>query len=438
MRTAPKRHLRKTAVLVSAALLATAVAACGGDDDSSSSGDSGGKTTLNLGLFGVMGYEEAGLFKEYEQLHPNIRIKATATADEQNYYRTLQTRLAANSGLADIQAIEVGRIREVVSTQADKFTDMSKAKGVKPDAWLPWKWAQAKTQDGKVIGVGTDIGPMAVCYRKDMFKKAGLPSDREEVGKLWSSGWEAYVEAGEKFKKNYPDGKVAFMDTASGLNNAMTASSESQYYDEQGEVIYKDNPKVKEAWDLSTRAARAGLTAKLRQFDTAWDQGFSNSRFASVVCPAWMTAHISDKAGDANKNKWDVAAPPAGANWGGSFLSVPSSSKHVKEAQALAAWLTAPEQEAKLFAKQGLFPSSTGAISSPEVATATLEYFDNAPVGKIFGDSAKSIPVAVLGPKDGAIKDTISNGIQQVEQQGKSPDAAWKRTVDTIDKDVVG
>lgn len=437
MRTAPRRPLRTTAALLSAALLATALAACGGDGDSSSA-ESGGKVTLNLGLFGVMGYKEAGLFKEYMKKHPNIVIKATTTADEQNYYRTLQTRLAAGSGLADIQALEVGRIREVATTQAAKFTDMSQAESVSSDGWLPWKWAQAEAPDGKIIGLGTDIGPMAVCYRKDMFKKAGLPSDREKVGALWASGWEAYVEAGEKFKKNYPDGKVAFMDTASGLNNAITASGKTQYYDDKGEVIYKDNPSVKKAWDLSTRAATAGLTAKLRQFDTAWDQGFSNSRFASVVCPAWMTAHIADKAGAASKSKWDVAAPPAGANWGGSFLGVPSTSKHVKEAQALAAWLTAPEQESRLFAKQGLFPSSTKALASPEVADATLEYFDNAPIGKIFGDSAKSIPVAVLGPKDGAIKDTISNGIQQVEQQGKKPDAAWESTVDTIDKDVVG
>jgi cellobiose transport system substrate-binding protein len=419
-------------------VLATGLAGCGGDGGGDGQGSSGGRTTLNLGLFGVMGYEEAGLFKEYEAQHPDIRIKSTSTADEQNYYRTLQTRLAANSGLADIQALEVGRIREVATVQSAKFTDMSTAAGVKEDGWLPWKWAQAKAPDGKVIGLGTDIGPMAICYRKDMFAKAGLPTDRQAVAGLWSSGWDAYVEAGRKFKKDYPDRKVAYMDTASGLNNAMTASAARQYYDADGKAIYKDNPLVRKAWTLSTQAARDGLTAKLRQFDTAWDQGFSNSRFATVVCPAWMTAHIADKAGPANKDKWDVAAPPAGANWGGSFLAVPATGKHVKEAQALAAWLTAPEQEAKLFEEQGLFPSSTGAISASGVSAAKLAYFNNAPIGKIFGDSAKSIPVAVLGPKDGAIKDSISNGIQLVEQQGKSPDDAWKSTVDTIDKDVLG
>jgi cellobiose transport system substrate-binding protein len=434
MRPVSTRHVRTTAVLLSAAVLATGLAACGGGDGGSSSD---GRITLNVGLFGVMGYKEAGLFKEYEAAHPDITIKSTATADEQNYYRTLQTRLAANSGLADIQALEVGRIREVATTQSAKFTDMSKAAGVDQTNWLPWKWAQAKSPDGKIIGIGTDIGPMAVCYRKDMFAKAGLPSGRDKVARLWAGGWDKYVKVGETFKKKFPDKNVAFMDTASGLNNVMTASSETQYYDSSGKPIYKSNPLVKNAWSLSVKAARDGLTAKLRQFDTSWDQGFSNSRFATVVCPAWMTAQIADKAGAANKGKWDVAAPPAAGNWGGSFLAVPAAGKHVKEAQALAAWLTAPAQEARLFRKMGIFPSSTGAIASPAVADAKLSYFDNAPVGKIFSDSARSVPVAVLGPKDGAIKDTISTGIQQVEQQGKSPSDAWNSTVKTIDKDVL-
>jgi cellobiose transport system substrate-binding protein len=437
MRTARKRYTTTTAAVVSAVLLGTLATACGDDgDDGGSGGD--GKITLNLGLYGVMGFKEAGLFEEYEKLHPNIKIKYTATADEQNYYRTLQTRLAANSGLADIQGLEVGRIREVVAQQSAKFTDLSKAAGVKPDNWLSWKWDQAKAEDGKVIGLGTDIGPMAVCYRKDMFEKAGLPTDREQVADLWKDGWQGYVEAGKTFKEKFPDKKVAYMDTASGLYNAMVSSSPQQYYDKDGEVVYKDNPKVQEAWETATGAAEDGLTAKLRQFDTSWDQGFSNSRFATVVCPAWMTAHILDKAGEANKGKWDIAAPPAGANWGGSFLAVPESSKHKEEAQALAVWLTAPEQQAKVFKKVGNFPSTSGAIDSPEVSGATLEYFGNAPSGKIFSESAKSVPVAVLGPKDAAIKDNVSNGIQLVEQQGKSPEDAWKSTTKTIDKDVLG
>ncbi len=65
---------------------------------------------------------------------------------------------------------------------------------------------------------------------------------------------------------------------------------------------------------------------------------------------------------------------------------------------------------------------------------ATLPYFNDAPIGQIYADGAKSIPEAVLGPKDGVIKDSISTQINNMEQRGTSPDDAWDAAVRTIDK----
>src|SRR6476661_6995023 len=43
--------------------------------------------------------------------------------------------------------------------------------------WLPWKYENATTADGKrTIGLGTDVGGLAMCYRRDLFAKAGLPT----------------------------------------------------------------------------------------------------------------------------------------------------------------------------------------------------------------------------------------------------------------------
>ncbi|MFC7470349.1 extracellular solute-binding protein [Actinomadura keratinilytica] len=254
----------------------------------------------------------------------------------------------------------------MVDTQQDKFSDLSGVKGT--DHFLPWKQSQVTTADDKVIGLGTDIGPMAVCYRKDKFEEAGLPTDRDEVAKLWEGDWAKYVAVGERFKEGVKGDKVAFMDSASGLFNAMIYGGPQQFYDKEGELVYADNPVVKDAWKLASKAATSDLTAKLRQFQPGWDPGLANGTFATAVCPAWMMAHISEKAGEANKGKWDVAKAPKGANWGGSFLGVMENSPVKKEAQELVAWLTAPEQQAFLFQKQSLFPSSRTALESPEVA----------------------------------------------------------------------
>ena len=415
------------------AIVALVAAGCSSSGDkakSSGSGSANQPVTLNLGLFGTFGYKQAGLYDEYMKLHPNIKINESSVEFEQNYYQALQTHLAAGSGLADIQGIEVGRIAEVVQTRADKFVNFNDYGGeALKGNFLPWKWQQATTGGGQTIGLGTDIGPMAVCYRKDLFAKAGLPTDRAAVAKLWPT-WADYVRTGKSFMAKAP-ARTAFMDTASGMFNAMIGQSAEQYYDQGGKPVYASNPLVKQAWDLSMQAVAAKETAKLQQFQPAWNQAFAAGTFATISCPAWMLGYIKGQAGDGSANKWDVTSAPGGTgNWGGSYLAVPKASKHVTEAVELAKWLTAPEQQVKMFAKVGNFPSSPKALGDPQVASATNDYFNGAPIGRIFGDSAKSLPVATLGPKDGVIKDTFTTGgITRVEQQGMNPDESYQKVL---------
>ncbi|WP_328677659.1 extracellular solute-binding protein [Streptomyces sp. NBC_00322] len=433
--------MRRAVILaVVAALGAGLLAGCAEDSDeptgSASNGGGGagkGRTTLTVGVFGAFGLKEAGLYDEYMKLHKNIEIKQTSIERNENYYPQLLTHLGSGSGLADIQAVEVNNIAEITATQGGKLVDLGTTAGVQKDAFLPWKWAQATTKDGKTIALGTDIGPQGICYRKDLFAKAGLPTDREAVGKLWTGDWNKYLDAGKQFKAKAPKG-TAFVDSATGVMSAITGSNENRFYDKDGKVVYKTNPAVKQAWDIAASFATEGLTGKLQQFTPAWDQGFANGTFATVSCPAWMLGYIQDKGGAAGKDKWDVAAAPRPSNWGGSFLAVPDAGKNKEEAAKLAAWLTAPEQQAKLFAKRGSFPSAKAAYSLPEVSGAKHAYFGNAPIGEIFSKAAEGVPVQIIGPKDLIIAQNLGDvGMLQVDQKGRSSQQGWDAAVKAID-----
>ncbi|MBA6438279.1 MULTISPECIES: ABC transporter substrate-binding protein [Streptomyces] len=439
MRRNTGSHRSRAVVLAAVAALGAGVlSGCADDGDdgsagSSGGGDSKGKTVVTVGTYGVMGFKQAGLYDEYTKLHPDIKIEENVIDPASNYYPQLLTHLGSGSGLADIQAVEVGNINEVTTTQADKFVDLSKADGVKKENFLDWKWAQATAKDGKTIGLGTDVGPMAICYRKDLFQQAGLPADRDAVSKLWAGDWQKYLEAGKDYAKKAPGG-AAFLDSAGGLFNAAVSGGSEVYYDKSGKPIYKDGPAVKKAWKLATDASASKLSAKLQEFTKPWQQALANGKFATVSCPAWMLGQIKEYAGDKYKGKWDVAAAPQPANWGGSFLSVPQAAKNKDEAVKLATWLTAPEQQAKLFEKQASFPSAQAAYSLPQVADAKLPYFNNAPIGKIFSQAAKDSPTQVLGPKDAIIKQNFTDvGLLQVEQQGKSAAEGWKAAIKTND-----
>lgn len=430
MRIARRRTGAAVGVLVAAALAATG---CGSSSGSTATGGSGNdKVTLNVGLFGTFGFKEAGLYDQYQKLHPNVTVKETSVEQEQNYYQALQTHLAGGSGLADVQGIEVGRIADVVSNQSGKWVDLNTlgANDVK-STFYDWKWAAATSKDGKTLGLGTDTGPEAMCYRTDLFKQAGLPTDPAAVAKLWPS-WQAFLDLGKRYQAKAP-ARSAFHDSASGLYNIIIGQSKTVYYDEGGNLIYGTNPAVKQAWDLSMAAVANKETARLKQFDKEWNAGFANGAFATVACPAWMLGYIKGQAGDAYAGKWSIAAAPGGTgNWGGSYLGVPKASKHQKEAYDFVKWITAPEQQVAMWTKGGHFPSSSTAAANSAVESAKDPYFSNAPIGETFKASADKAPVATIGPKDGTIKDTISNGILAVEQQGKAPDQAWQDTLKAI------
>ncbi|MFJ8692883.1 ABC transporter substrate-binding protein [Streptomyces roseolilacinus] len=429
-RRRPRRRGRgrraRAAALLAGALLAGCCA--GGGDDGAD-----GRIRLTVGVFGSFGYAEAGLYDAYMRLRPGVVVEQTSIARNENYYPQLLTHLGSGSGLADVQAVEVNNIAEITATQADRLVELGTAEGVRKEDFLPWKWAQGTTRDGRTVALGTDVGPQAVCYRKDLFARAGLPTDREEVGRLWAGDWRAYLAAGRRYRANAPAG-TAFVDSASGVMAAITGSSALRFYDADGTVVYRSSPAVREAWSVAAAFATGGLTARLQQFTPAWDQGFANGTFATVSCPAWMLGYIQDKAGPAGRGRWDVAAAPRPGNWGGSFLVVPRAGRHRAEAVRLAAWLTAPAQQAVLFERRGSFPSASAAYAGPSVAGARHPYFDGAPIGAVFSRAARGVPVTILGPKDLVIAQNLADvGMLQVEQRGEPPGDAWRSAVRTID-----
>jgi cellobiose transport system substrate-binding protein len=438
-RTAHRRVALSLAAVVS--LTGSLLAGCSASS-SSDSASAGGTITLRVGDFGTFGYNDkgAGLFAEYMKLHPNIKIVEDSTANEQDYWNSTQAHLAAGSGADDIQAFDVSRMGQVTTTLADKFVDLSKVPGVVPSNWAPVKWAQGKAGTGKVIGLGTDLGPEAVCYNTKLFKAAGLPTDSQAVGALWSGSWDAFVNTvGKRYQAHAPKGTY-FLDSGEGLFNSVVGSGVQQYYDASGKPIYDTNPSVKNAWTLAGQAVAAGETSGIAQFSTQWAAGFAQNTFATTICPAWQMANIVNNAGQKNSGVWNIAPAPQASNWGGSYLSVPAQGRHTAEAEQLAQWLTTAAQEAKVFATPtvGNFPSNVKAYSDPSVANAKNTFLSNAPIGQIFSAAAKQIPAAPIGQYDGVIRNDMGNGVLLMEQKHTSPDQAWQATMTQIKTDTTG
>src|SRR4051794_28240375 len=183
-RSSRPRH--GAALLAVAAVGALVLAGCGGSSSSDSTtapparaGPCGttADTTLTVGLFGTFGFKEAGLWDAYHKACPNITIKEDVVEQSADYWTRLKTRLASGSGLDDVQAIEIGFVADVVQNHAAQFVNWNEvpAGANLKSEFYPWKWQQASSPDAKTtVGLGTDIGPEALCYRPDLLKSAGM------------------------------------------------------------------------------------------------------------------------------------------------------------------------------------------------------------------------------------------------------------------------
>ena len=410
------------ATLAATALILTACGSSGGSSDD-------GVTTLTINVFGdsFSLKDNRSVYDEYEKAHKGVKIVENRS-DFGTHHQNLQARLTAGSGAADLEVIEVGQVSGFIG-QTDKFVNF-KDKGVDTAQWTESTVQRASSPDGKtLIGLPTDIGGLAMCYRTDLFAQAGLPTDRDEVSALWST-WEDYVDVGSQFVTKAPG--VKWFDAGGHVFTGILGNEKETYYNAEGDLIVEKNKAVKDAWDLTTKAIKAGQSAGLAEFSTEWNTGFQKGQFATITCPAWMMGYIQGNAPD-TKGKWDIAKIPGGSgNWGGSYVTVPSQGKHIDAAVELAKWLTAPEQNIKLFKAIGNFPSQESTWSQPEVADFASEFFSNAPAGKIYPESLENAPVQVVGPQSGVIGNTFAGALNSVEQ-GTDPGKAWDSAMSDIE-----
>lgn len=417
MQTPKTRRVRLASSALMALTLATTAAACGGGDDEGSDAD--GVTTISVATFNEFGYE--GLIEEWNDTHDDIKLEQVKVGTWDDAKANLFTKLAAGSGLSDIEAIE-GDAMPAIMAESGAFADLTDPE--LEGRWLDFKAEAGTNSEGQMIGYGTDIGPEGICYRADLLEEAGLPSDREEVAKRMGT-WEDYFALGDEFVEAMPG--TAWYDSSTSLSQAMLNQVEFPF-ETDDETVDVENPELEAVYKTVTDNIDRGLSSKIAQWGDDWTAQFQNDGFATMPCPGWMMGIIEGNS--EGVDGWDMANafPGGGGNWGGSFLTVPAQGDHVEEAKEVAAWLTAPEQQAKAFAAVGAFPSQVDAQDAPEVDEAVNEFFNDAPVGTIFADRAAAITVQPFkGPKYSDILTAFQAAIMRVDDGSKDPDASWEQ-----------
>jgi cellobiose transport system substrate-binding protein len=307
--------------------------------------------------------------------------------------------------------------------------------------YLPWRWEQGVAFNDSVLGIPTDVGGLQVAYRTDLFKKAGLPTDRVAVGKLWPT-WEKFIQVGKGYvgkltAAEKKSGK-AFIDDAGSIYGAIMNQGTAKYYQadgtDAGKLVYKTNPQIKKAWNTTVTALNAGIGARLGQFKSDWYAGMNKGAMATILAPAWMLDYIRKYSPD-TRGKWDIAdLPGGGGNQGGTQLAIPSYSKNKQAAYDFLNWYLAPAQQLKVFKTYGLFPSASVLYDDAALLEYKDEFFNNAPVGQIYTKGVLNLKPIFEGEKQRVIDTIFGSGLGRVASKKETSEKSYAKVIADIDK----
>lgn len=430
-------RLAKVVALTSSIALLAAGCSSGASKDAAQPASADNPVTLTVTTFGTQGLDP--LYKQYEKENPGVTIEATNIDTGGNALTDWKTKQAAGAGLPDVQAVEEGWLGQVM-TVSDSFTDLNEygASDISGD-WVDWKVKQATDADGRTIGYGTDIGPMGLCYNSKLFKAAGLPSDRDKVADLFGgedATWDDFFSVGADYVKKTDK---AFYDQSGFVWNAMVNQLDEGYYKADGTLNIDSNAELRKRWDQLSDAASKGLSSGQTQWDWGKGQAFVDGSFAVMPCPGWMLGNVKGQvegAGGDASDGWDFADvfPGGPANWGGAFLTVPSTSKHPAEAAKLAQYLTNATSQATSFEEAGAFPSNLEAQKSKAVTGENdlTKFFNGAPIGEILGHRAEGVKAQYKGADDSVIQEQVFGPATIAIDKGTDGEAAWNSALSTL------
>lgn len=401
--------------LLGAVIAAAGLSACADGDEAAGDG------TTSLWIW-PGGLDDAMVAQAGQ--HFAAKTKLTVTKLEGNYQDQLSPVLGG-SGAPAIAGVK-GEDMNAVLPRADLFVDLNTlgARELQDD-YLDWKWRQGSTLDNQLIGLPIDIGPTALFYRHDLFQKAGLAAEPDDVAAAIPD-WPAYLAFGQKLVRKVPS--VRLLCNAADLFSSCMGQNTRRYVSESNKYI-ADSDTVRAAWDVAVEAIRMGITAGIPNASDKRYPAYEAGTVASDTGPAWLS---QDLAGSAAKSagKWRVANGCAdGANQGGSFLAIPANGSGHETAFEVIRWLLSPENQAKMFVGAKLFPSAPAAYQMPELQEPD-PFFGGQRTSSVFAASAGKARLSYEAPSDFAIEQIFIGQLEKLESGGTTAATAWQTAVD--------
>ncbi|GAB3493088.1 ABC transporter substrate-binding protein [Flexivirga lutea] len=407
-----------TAALSVAFVAAACLTACSSGGSGSTAGGSGGgnssscapsKGTVQLSFTTwVPGMDKVVALwnKQHPKVHVKVQIGPNGNSGTyQNFFNEIKAGNAPDLGQIEYDALPNFRVQDGLVNIADCQPVAGADK-----KFVDWTWQQVTFgEKNAVYAIPQDTGPIAMFYRKDLFKAAHIP-----VPTTWAEYAKdaALIKAKGSYITNFPKTDVNWF-------AGMVWQNGGKWFKNDGDTwtVNLTGSKSTQVADYWQKLISAQQVSKLASFSDAWNKSFDDGQQWTWISAVWGATTLQTGAPH-TAGKWAVAPMPqwtaggkSSGDWGGSTTAVLKGSKHPYEAAQFAMWLNTNPQALALENKLGgLYPAATAGADLPAFQ-AGQPFFGGQRIYDVFKQASTQVqPDFTWGPTMTQTYNDVSDG----------------------------
>jgi multiple sugar transport system substrate-binding protein len=384
------------------------------------------QTHITIGVFPDLDSHLGAVLPVFMEENPDIEVEMRVN-QHGDHHTLLVTSLAGGTGANDVEVIDAGFIARFVAEGG--LTDLASAPydaGQYSNIFADYAWQQARTTDGRIVALPTDLGPGVMFYRRDRLDEVDATVDTV------ITDWDSYVEFGREVTRDTDgDGKddVFLIADAGDVARAMIRGNlqpgEGVYFNANGQTLVNSD-RFREAFAVAKAIRDEGLDARISAWTNEWYETFKRGTAVTHLTGAWMLGHMQNWMAPETSGLWGTSHLPGGTvtNFGGSFYGIPEQSENKEAAWKLVQFLTTnPEIQLAAFDKIGAFPAVTTTYGDPMFGEP-IEFLAGQPARGLFAEVAEGVQGTATHPNDMVAEEIVNSALAEVLDEGRDIGAA--------------
>jgi lactose/L-arabinose transport system substrate-binding protein len=352
----------------------------------------------------------------FTKAHPDISLNYVQIKPA-DVYQKLQLGAAAGSGFPDVSCLEDSHLAQF--TKLGILADITKQAAPYKKQIQAYKWTQ-ETANGHIYAFPWDAGPMALFYRRSVFKQAHIQPASIHT-------WNDFYKAGLKLKKlGIPIWLQSKAQNDARFYEDLLWQQGLGYVNAKGDVVLDKSPKILSTLEFMGKMWHAGLFGDLAEWTDPWYKAINDGKVATLPMAAWMGTFLKSWLAPKTSGDWGVVPLPSWtphgaqtANDGGSSLAIMKSSSNAAAAWQYVQWhLGRADVQAHTYQQTDLFPSLESAWRSPYMRQPD-PYYGGQKDRLLFEQLARKIPVAHVYSSDYEQMDSLMSAELQKYALGK-------------------